>query len=256
MSQPNGIFADGTKHLLGRGAVFVDRKLAGVSQGERHLGNCTAFTITPSEETRDITGFVNNANPLLASVPVKRTLEVNITLREYDENNLALALFGDVATLGTQGSGSITNEVKTYVAKDRWYKLVKRNVSAVAVTGLAGTPTYVLGTDYEVDAKVGRIYVKPASAIAGNFEVDYSYADDNLANVKLGTAGTIECFIRFVPDAMNGPQLEAELWRVIVGGDGETGLITDDYGEVRIKGLIIDDSTNHATTPFGQLIKR
>ena len=96
---------------------------------------------------------------------LRTTLAIRIVGDEFSKENLAMALFGDTATLSQTGA-AVTNEAIADVLQGRYYPLSKRQVSLVSVTGLGGTPTYVLNTDYKVDAVTGRIYIVEGGGIA------------------------------------------------------------------------------------------
>jgi nicotinate-nucleotide pyrophosphorylase len=93
-----------------------------------------------------------------AEVLQQLTRTFNITFDAIALENLALFLIADYAT-HTQSTGSVTSEAHGGVKQGRFYQLGAdsslpqgvRSVSSVAVNGTGGTPTYVEGTDYDVD---------------------------------------------------------------------------------------------------------
>lgn len=252
-----GKVADGNNLLLGRGKIYFDRLSGMTPTGERFLGNCSALTITTTDELHDKYSSAEATAPLLKSANVRRTVEFALTLDEFTKENLALVLMGAVSALA-QGSGTVTNEVLTAVQKDTYWRLAKRNVSLLTVTGPSGTPSYTAGTDYEVDAVTGRIYIIPGGTIANgvNLEVDYTYGADTSATVQGGVSNVIEGSIRFIGDPAAGPIYECEVWKVSMEPDGALALIGDDYGEFNLKGKVLADSINHSTEPLFRLIKR
>lgn len=261
MSQPTGVAADGTKVILGRGAVYFDRWTAGgVAQGERFLGNCSAFEVSGSEELKEKVGVVDSSNPLLARVSVKRTLELAITLNEFDKDNIALALLG-TATEYTQAATPVTGEtLTTSSVKGNWYKAAKRKLTAVAVKVSAVTKT--VDVDYTLDAETGRIRILASGTIADGSTVLIDYtptaivAGSGIAQANPLNAGTVQGFVRFVGDPMTGPVIECELWKVVMSMDGNLSLIGDEFAEFRVKGTVLTDAGNHPNEPFGRIFKR
>jgi len=249
--------ANGANLLLGKGKVYFDRfTSAGAATGERFLGNCERFEITTTDERVQKHSSAEAAAPLLASAVTRRTPEVAITLDEFTKENIALVLMGDESALA-QSADSVTDEAHNGVKQGRYYKLAYRNVSSVVVTGEGGTPTYVLNTDYEVDAVTGRIYIVPDGSITDdtNVLVSYDYAADTSAYVKGGSASKIEGSMRFKPDPSAGPKWEVEIWKVSISPDGALALIGEDYANAPLKAEILADSTNHPTEPLYRAIK-
>src|SRR5690242_9073221 len=124
MSQPSGVINDGTKVLLGRGAVYIDRwTAAGVPQGEKLLGTCDAFDLSPSETTQEKVGMVDATNPIIARAITKRMLELTITFSQIDKGNLALALVGNEFNYTQSATARV--DVAAHpaggVLLDRWY---------------------------------------------------------------------------------------------------------------------------------------
>lgn len=244
--------------MLGKGKVYFDRfDSGGASIGERFLGEVEAFEITPNDERIKKYSHATAAAPLIADALVRRTMTLKMTVAEFSKENFALALMGDNSALA-QGSGSVTTEAISGANQGYYYKLANRQVSAVVVSGTGGTPTYVVGTDYEVDAITGRIYIVPGGSIADDtdLEVDYDYAADISETVRGGTASKIEGFVRFIGDPSQGPKWEAEVWKVSISPTGTIALIGDEFASAEISAEVEDDSENHAAEPFFRAIKR
>lgn len=252
----------GDELLLGRGKVYFDRfDGSGAKTGERFLGNCTRFEITTEDDLRKRYSSATSSSPQMKSVNVRRTQSIAITMDQFNKENVALALMGTVSTY-TQSAGSAANESPptAQVKQGYWFPLVFRDVSNVVVTGSGGTPTHVAGTDYDVDAVSGRIYVIPGGGITDGdtLEVDYDYAAHTgataLPKVQSGVSNVIEGFMRFIGDPASGPVWEAEVWKVSFTPDGALGFIQDDFGEMPLKGEVLDDSTSHPSEPYFQAI--
>jgi hypothetical protein len=254
-----GMEVNGQRLLLGRGKLYFDRlNSTGARTGELFLGNCPAFEITPSPETIEKYSSATAAAGQIASDVIRQKLELRIQGDEFSKENLASALYGDTSTLAQTGS-SVTAEEITAQMQDRFYPLVYRDVSSVVVTGTGGTPTYTEGTDYEVDATSGRIYIIEGGGIAASaptdLEVDYDYGTIALDIVRGMNQTTIKGYVRFVGDPARGPSLEVEVWRASVRSDGAIGFISDEYGSWQLVGEVEDDSTNHPDDPHYRIIK-
>jgi hypothetical protein len=249
-----GFVSDGAKVSLGKGKVFLDILSSGAKTGERYVGSCEAFTVTPTIETKERKDFSLPAAPLLDRAVTGINAEIAVTLSEWDKENLAIALLGASAS-ATNTIGAVTAEALTTTAVlDRHYKTARRKISAVALK--KGATTFVLGTDYEIaDATVGLIYLKSGGAIqAGDsLTIDYTAAAETTYKIPLATSTQTEFFLRFIGNPTRGPVMELEVWRCQLAADGGLDFISDDYGTIKLKGSVLVDSVNHPTEPYGIL---
>lgn len=251
--------ADPNNVLLGSGKVYVDRyTTAGVPSGnERFLGNCTEFSITPSVEEIEKKSSTDSARRLLRSDVTGTNLELTITLDEFTPENVALALFGEVGTYSQTGA-SVTDEAHGSVKQGEYVRLLYRGISAVTVTSNPAGTTYVAGTDYEVDAQEGRIYIVPGGGIANNANilVDYTYETQSKSTVRGGAVSSIKALIRYVSNNPTSPESSAFVWRASIKGSGAVGFLSDNYASFQITGKLEADSVNHPNDPYYLLIKR
>jgi hypothetical protein len=248
---------NGNNILLGRGKVYFDRfDAAGNKAGELFLGNCPTFEITPSPEEIKKYSSADKAADLIASDVLRTSLALRIVGDEFSKDNLAMALFGDTSTLAQTGA-SVTNEAISGVLQGRYYALSKRQVSAVTVSGMGGTPTYVLNTDYKVDAVTGRIYIVEGGGIAddADIEVDFTYATVSLPTVRGMNQTSVKGFLRFIGDPARGPKYECQIWRASIRADGAIGFISDEYSSFTLSGDIESDAVNHVNEPHYRLIR-
>jgi hypothetical protein len=253
-----GTGVNGNNLLLGRGKVYFDRFEAGTTTrtGEVFLGNAPTLEITPTPEEIKKYSSATRAAPLMASDLIRLGMGIRIAADEFAKENLAMALYGDNALL-TQSTAAITNEAFTNVYQGRYYKLAKRGISAVTVTGPSGTPVHVLDTDYSLDLVSGRVYIIPGGGIVdgtGDIEVDYTYATQSLAIVRGGNQTSVKGFIRYISDNARGPNFELEIWKVAVRSDGAIGFISDDYAQFSLQGEVESDEVTHPNEPFFRLI--
>ncbi len=248
---------NGNNILLGRGKIYFDRfDASGARTGELFLGNCPTFEITPTSEDVKKYSSADRSADLIASDVLRTTLALRIVGDEFSKENLAMALFGDTATLAQTGA-SVTNEAIAGVLQGRYYPLSKRQVSAVTVSGTGGTPTYVLNTDYKVDAVSGRIYIVEGGGIddGTDIEVDFTYATLSLPIVRGMNQTSVKGYLRFIGDPARGPKYECEIWRASVRADGAIGFISDEYASFTLTGDIESDAANHPDEPHYRLIK-
>lgn len=245
--------------MLGAGVIFFDREDAsGNKTGERHLGNCTSFSLTTEVEKVEKFSAMNKAKRLYKSVVKSIKATGKITLDEYDPANMALALLGSEGTV-TQSSGAISTTPEAIVAKPGYAaKLNYFAVSDLVIKSSDGTTTYTENTDYIIqNAKAGVIFFPAGTTIVSGTTVKatYSYAAATIPKIIGANVGKIEGYLRFVGDPTSGPAYLGDFWNVSISPDGELGFITDDWGSFSLNFECQDDTTNHPTDPFYRLLK-
>ena len=252
-----GINPDGDKLLLGRGKVYFDRvTAAGVSQGERYLGDCAQFSVTGSPETKDRFSSSDKTSGLLKRAVIRQTWEFEIEMAEYDAHNVALALLGATAAV-VQSSGTVTDAAIANgaggVVMDRWYKFAGRDVTGIIAK--KGASTLTLNTDYAADAVNGRLLFitgGPGGVVAGDttLTVTFTKAAKTYTKVTAGTDPIIEGRLVFIGDNVVGENYHFEAWKVQVAPDGALALIGDDWGVPKLKGTVLADAAGHPTSPY------
>lgn len=244
--------ANGDNLLLGRGSVLLDRFNNGAATGLRFVGNAEAVARSMEDDTLEFRSSTQAARPILKEVTRERTIEYLITLNEYQMENLALSLMGDLVSSSlTAGTG--VEAAFAAAQPGRWYDLGRRNVSSVVVTDDQVTPnTFDLNDDYTVDAARGLIYIVPGGAITAgtNLEVTFNAAAGVLKQLRGGVRTTIEGRFQFWSDNASGPNYRVEAHKVSITPEGELGLITDEFGNFQLRLKVLDDSANHPDAPL------
>lgn len=164
-------------------------------------------------------GIIQGSNPTLEIGKVKlrdadggilRTVaeEVNsidesyeITTTNLNLDNLALLFMAEPPTAFAQAATPVTNAVHAAqpgrLVKIRTSTAFVYGIASIdAVTGPSGTPTYVLGTDYEVvslERGLIRMLATGSFAAAGNIEIDYT--PRVISGTRLITPHNIACSV-------------------------------------------------------------
>ena len=251
-----GVNSDGTKCLLGRGKVYFDRFDASLySTGERYLGDCNLFEITPSVEVKEKYSSADPSGGLLSRAVTRQTHEVSIEFAEINEENVALALLGNTYSL-VQGVTPVVDETIAAtqgIVMDRWYKLANRAMGTFSAKKASATLT--ITTDYLVDLVNGRILFVTGGTggvVAGDktLKASYTPTSKTYSQVLAGTHSTIRGKLVYVGDSLTGPNYHVECWSVIIMPDGALSLISEDYAAPKLKASVMNDATNHSTSPY------
>ena len=172
--------------FIGAGDLYFDRFDAdGASKGYLKIGNATQFSIEePSEVKERMSRQRDTYGQVLDSVPVQGAAKLTIVLDEMSKDILAMALHGSPTPVAETGT-SVTDEAIT-AKHDRWVKLDYEDISAVTVTHSSGDPTYVAGTDYEVDTDLGMIKALSTGSITDDQALlaDYTYGSVNYSLIE------------------------------------------------------------------------
>ncbi|MGM9571732.1 MAG: hypothetical protein ACI3ZR_05865 [bacterium] len=239
--------------LLGAGAIFFNRlDDSGKPTGERHLGNCSNFSLTVETEKIQKYNSMTAARTVYKEAIKQIKSTGKITVDEYAPANLALALLGEEGVY-IQEEKTVTDTDITAI-KGCYASLEHRLVSEVVVKN--NEKTYEVNKDYLVDSKIGRIKILSEGDIADNEELKVSYkaAACTLPKIAGGTKGKIEGFLRFVGDPTCGPAYEGRFWKVSVSPDGDMAFIGDDFASFGLNFECMDDSANHPKEPLYSLI--
>lgn len=228
------------QYVLGRGELFFDRMLPNTKTrtGERFIGNVTAFSLSIESETLEHFDSTQGIRQKDDSVLLQVNRTGTLTTDNIEADNLALFILGDKATI-TQTATPVVDYAINGIVLDRYYQLGLtpsnptgvRNVSAVTVTGTGGTPTYTAGTDYVLDAALGRIYIPETSTIApgANILVDYTPAANTRERLSSASAGSIDGSLRFVARNPKGPVRDVYLPYCSLTPSGELNFIGDEW---------------------------
>lgn len=248
-------------YQLGKGVIYFNRKnlLTGVYTGERDLGNAPAFSFNISLEKLEHFSSRGGLRAKDKEVISQVTPGVAFTLDEVTIDNLSLLTLADTEVV-TQSMQVVQNEAYKAI-KGRRIQLMGRQISLVTVTGPAGSPTYVQGTDYIIDTtlrddKIGRIFIPTTSTIVdgSDIEIDYTRAAITYTKIKAFAQSQVEGFLRFVSDNPAGGQQELQIWRVSLTPTGDTAMIGDDWSTLGFTGEILKDTVNHPDSPYFNII--
>lgn len=231
--------------MLGKGILYFDRFDAnGLRTGEVDLGNCESFTLGTADTKVTKYSSRDAAAGVLREVTIRRDVTCKITGNDFNQFNASLFLMGDEAEL-TQAAATVTAEAVTATPKKgRWYSLANRSVTGVEVK--QGSTALEVETDYSIDSVRGRIYIRPESTAFVEdtpITADYTADEVKLPTVRGSTQGNIEGFLRFVGDPTSGPITEVEVWRVSIQPEGESGYISDDWGNWQLTLKVLKDET-------------
>lgn len=254
--------ANGKKLFLSKGASFFKRKVAtGTASGLLFFGQVTAIQLRPKGEVITERSAVQPSAGIVAQDKVTTDDELAITFKELDAEKASYAVMGDVAGY-TQAATPVANEIFLDVRQGTYIKTAKRKIGSVVVTGPSATPTYTTPADYVVeDADAGLIYIVPGGGIADAADLEVDYTPTAISTALNRVRGAVSAFIEgeflLLGKPVRGKQFELRVWRLSLQTQAVIDLISGDnkYGEFQLVGTVLSDATNHADSPYYDLLE-
>lgn len=253
---------DTRDYFLVRGIIYLAELDANSLPKEyRDLGNSPAFSITV--ESEELLHQLSRSGLRVTDkrITLSQDISLSFQLDEISHDNLALFFTGTtqsvtnpaVAGVGTMGSPIA---ITANAVLGRWYDLKTAYTGAGTPTAFSadsvpkirrtsGTPMdLVLGTDYEIDRQMGRVFLKhDAVNVAANDDIGwYSAADASApATLQLMKAlqGTVKDYaLKFIAEnpANSAEKIEYDFHSVQISADGDLALIGDEFSTAGFSG--------------------
>lgn len=256
----SGLNATGTPSvnnlLYGRGALYFYTLASDLSGPGIHLGNAPSFSVTDTVETLDHKTSLDGSSAIDKQVVTSQKVEVKFTLDEFTFDNLALFLSGDTTVFanGVAIAGFAERTLVTSVVLGRWYDIVDSagvrvfNINAADVTIESPNGTAkALTTDYLIDTKFGRIFIKTAAdggtIIAGNAiqcALAAKAGAGTVDQVRALTQTAVSGMLKFIGlnAAQGGELVEWQSHKVTLKADGDMALIGQDWATLGLTGAL------------------
>ncbi len=245
-------------YALLRGRLLFNRKVNGVFQGLRDLGNATDFTLTTATDKLDHYSMQSGVSVKDKSVIKSASITGSFTLEEIVAENLALSFLADIVEVTR--AASPTDETFNIAAVKKGYRYQLPDVfvdpgTSFSITKKGGGPAYVKGTDYTIHGPSGQIYITANSPMATH-DVDVKYRKLAKTYQKLNAfkETSISGELHFISDVSEGTNLQNRIWSVTLTPDGDTGLISEEWAKLKFGVEINSDAANHPNYPYMEVI--
>jgi hypothetical protein len=220
--------------VLGAGKLYFaeDDATGAMTTGFRYLGDSPTFSLNAETEKLEVYDSDSAVAELCLSITKQINRTGSTTLRSVTMENLAMFLMGDVSTISQTGT-SVTDEAITGVTQGLYYQIGglhgAQQISALAVTGTGGTPTYTLTDDYTVDES-GLLYIVPGGAIADatDLELDYTTASVDYERLITNADGAKTGALKYVTNNTAGSEKTYLFPKVELAANGEAALKSRD----------------------------
>lgn len=222
----------GFKSFSGTGTIYMAPvNAAGVKTGAYKLVG-DAYPLSIKVETKQITvksRRVETAGQVIAAKNEVTDTAGSLTLREWNAANLAWALSG-IATAQTAAGSAVVDEVVVAPVAGDYVELAHRDLSAVVVKHTSGAPTYVAGTDYTVDARLGLLTIIAGGGIiaAASLKVSYTYAAKAGYVVDVGSQAQIRvAILGHLFNEFSSEHFDLEIDSAVLAASKEINFISD-----------------------------
>lgn len=189
--------------FMGNSNVLIDVLTdEGVATGLQLKGNCPELSIKgDSDRVEQLGTGRDNFGQVIASATFAKPASLSFTLDQMDEEMFAMAFFGTNSVF-TQASGTVTDDPVVTI-HDKWVEMGAYSISAVTVENTAGTVTYVAGTDYEINTRLGAIKALATGAITSGQTVHVTYTKAAISSIQMKAMTKTNIRVRLVLDGQN-----------------------------------------------------
>lgn len=229
-------------------AALIDA--AGVIGPYIDFGNTTKLGIKPASTIKEQKSKKRDSyGQVLETVALQDTAELSAILETINRTGLRYAFMGEDAAY-SQTSGTVTDEA-TIAKLDGWVRLAAEDISAVTLTNVGATVTYVLNTDYILNTRLGMYKALVGGAITADQPLlaDYTRAAFTGAAIRGNVKPQIRA--RLLLDGKNLVDDSIgilDVWEVVLSTSSEFDWFKDDWNTVELTGRL--KTPTGKTEPF------
>lgn len=229
--------------FLGAGDLYIARYNPTTNTFDDFVGPLegTKFEIKPNTEIKELSSRGRSTyGQVIESVPLNQPADFTVDMPEVNKSTLLLALMGTESVIN-QTAGTITAQELAVTSKDAWLSVGKENLLTLTVKNEAGTTTYVAGTDYELNKRLGWIKIKGGSAIAkgDKLNLDGTYGAVTGAMISGATQSQIRAKFRLdgVNQADRLPVI-VDVHEAVIAADSAFDFLADDFATLTLTGRL------------------
>lgn len=247
--------AETKDYNVGRGKVYAAELDANsIPKGYRFLGNAPEMNVSVETETLEHQSSTGGLKVTDKEVVISQKATCALTLDELNFQNMALFFSGETASHDNTAATSILTGSSNLVvdAQGRWYDIYQ-TATGVPTSDSSGDRLYdcgaititgsVLGTDFEVDLQMGRIFIITGGNLTvGSHDLDVAAnagADTSIDEVRALTTSTVVVALKYVSEnpANADAQTEFQFHQIGLKAEGDFALISDEYTTMSLTGV-------------------
>jgi hypothetical protein len=234
-----------SRGFLGAGDLYISRYNATTGTFDGFTGpfEATKFEVKPNVELKEMASRGRSTyGQVIETVALPQPADFTLELPEVNKESLAIALLGSESAIN-QGGGTWVDAEITIGQKGEWFDLGKQNVTATGFTlkNEAGATTYVLGTDYEINYRMGWLKVLPGSAIANGAVLTVTGAYGAVGGTLIRGATNSQIRAKFRLDGVNfADQLPVivDVFEAVISADSAFDFLSNDFASISLPGRL------------------
>ena len=229
--------------FLGAGDLYIARYNPTTATFGDFVGPMegTKFEIKPNTELKELSSRGRDSyGQVIESVPLSQPADFTVDLPEVNKQTLLLALLGTESAIN-QVSGTLTAEDVVVTSKDAWLDIGKQNITALTVKDDTGVTTYVEGTDYALNKRMGWLKILPASLIAKDATITVTGAYGAVAGALIRGATQSQIRAKFRFDGVNQADrlpVIVDVYEAIISADSAFDFLADDFATLSLTGRL------------------
>lgn len=230
--------------FLGAGDLYISRYDTATGTFLPFAGpyEASKFEIKPNTDLKELSSRGRSTyGQVIESVPLPQPADFTVELSEVNRESLTIALLGTDTAINT-GAGTLT-AAPFVMKKNAWVDMGVQNVVAAGflVKNVGATVTYVLGTDYEVNYRMGWIRLMSSSALADGVTLHITGSYSAVTGVKIRGATNSQVRAKFRLDGQNfadGLPVIVDVWEAVISADSAFDFLSSDFATVSLPGRL------------------
>lgn len=234
-----------SRGFLGAGDLYIARFNPAINAFDGFTGpfEATKFEIKPNVELKEMASRGRSTyGQVIESVALPQPAEFTLELPEVNKESLAIALLGTESAIN-QGGGTWTAAEVEIPRKGEWVDLGKQNITALgfSVAPASGGAAYVLGTDYEVNYRMGWIRFMTTSALVNGATVEVTGTYGAVGGTLIRGATNSQIRAKFRLDGVNfADQLPVivDVFEAVISADSAFDFLSNDFASISLPGRL------------------
>jgi len=244
------------QYFSGQGAILVgDRDaVTGLPLGLRPVGNVSALTLGVETTTFEHKDSCTGVRGIDLEIVQEINATMTMTMESLFKENLALALYGT----SNEVAGATVSDEAVLGYHDLWSPLANIQVSAVVVTDVGASTTFVENTDYVVNSVSGTIKVLSTGSITDGelLEVDYTFVtQENIEAVTTGTPPIKVVRFEGLNTADTNKPVVIDIYKASMQPLAELALIQDEVAQMEIESKLLSDALKTSGSKYFRVRK-
>lgn len=224
-----------------KGDVYIDVLTdAGASTGLQLRGECTKLAGKTQSERKEMIGRgLNTDGKVVASVVRAKPTQWSFAFQRVSATLFAMAVSGVSADFN-QAAGDVADQLVT-AKLGKFVELGKVNISSTGLTvkNEAGSTTYDLGTDYNINYRLGLFTAIEGGAIsdAQKLKITYSHVATTGKEILGGKKYSLRCRVLMDGENLeNGKKFFLDIPMIRLSTDSEVDFMKNDFLELAMSG--------------------